>query len=256
MVANVEAHLQCIRSVLQESYRPGDIVHLHHKEQAVVLMEGMHAIETAHWRNVGLHDHIIYPSASLRNEVSRPGIIIPHGIDLTMFHWHGDAQSREDFLFYAGRVTRDKGVHLAAEACRSAGVPLRVAGPCPDPDYAMQVLQHAEYVGELTHSALCEQYNRARATVYLTQYNEPFGLSVLESLACGCPVITTGLGGTGEIVRHGHTGFICNSHDELVKAITKLDQLSAEDCVARAKEYSIEKMTDAVINYYYEACHA
>lgn len=258
MVANVAEHLDVIRTALADSYRPGDIVHLHHAEQAMVLRDLQQplAVETAHWRNVGLRDHIIYPSRSLKAEVGRPGIVIPHGVDLAMFHWNGDEAEREDFIFYAGRVTRDKGVHLAAAACQVAGVTFKVAGPCPDADYAEQVLADAEFLGELTHDELRDMYNRARATMYLTQYNEPFGLSVVESLACGCPVITSGLGGTGEIVQHGRTGFICSSHEELVQAIAILDGIDVSDCVARAGEYSIEKMTDAVIGYYNEISHA
>jgi glycosyltransferase involved in cell wall biosynthesis len=252
MVANIPEHLDIIRAELADRYRPGDIVHLHHAEQAVVLhdLQFPRAVETAHWRNVGLRDHIIYPSRSLQEEVGRHGIVIPHGVDLDMFHWQDNEDAREDFIFYAGRVTRDKGVHLASAACKAAGVTFKVAGPCPDAGYAEQVLADTEYLGELTHDALRNMYNRARATIYLTQYNEPFGLSVVESLACGCPVITTGLGGTGEIIQQGRTGFICSTHEELVQAITTLDSIDTADCLARAGEYSIENMTDAVIDYY------
>ena len=177
-------------------------------------------------------------------------------MDLGLFRRNGNESTRENFIFYAGRITRYKGMHLAAEACRSAGVSFRVAGPCPDPDYAAQALDGVDYLGELTHVELCDIYNHARATMYLTQYNEPFGLSVVESLACGCPVITTGMGGTGEIVEHGRSGFVCNTHEELVQAIADLDRLHTEHCVARAGDYSIDRMTDAVIDYYKEARHA
>lgn len=254
MVANVAEHLDIIRTALADSYRPGDIVHLHHAEQAVVLHDLSQplSVETAHWRNVGLRDHILYPSRSLQDEVRRPGIVIPHGIDLAMFHCNGDETAREDFIFFAGRVSREKGVHLAAAACQAAGVTFKVAGPCSDTDDAERVLAGAEYIGELTHDELRVMYNRARATMYLTQLNEPFGLSVVESLACGCPVITTGLGGTGEIVQHGRTGFICSTHEELVQAIAELDRLRPAHCMARAGDFSIDRMTNAVIAFYNE----
>lgn len=87
----------------------------------------------------------------------------------------------------------------------------------------------------------------------MTQYTEPFGLSVIEAMAAGTPIITTGRGGTGETVIEGKTGFFAQTADDIVSAYTKLNSLSEQDCINRAQHYTIAKMAQA---YYAHIAHS
>ncbi|MBK8186890.1 MAG: glycosyltransferase [Cellvibrio sp.] len=117
-------------------------------------------------------------------------------------------------------------------------------GPLNDKNFSTPILADSavEYLGELTYEELFAVYCRCKALVYMTQYTEPFGLSIIEAMAAGAPSITTGKGGTGETIIQNKTGFFCNDAGDIVEAYRKLSSLRSIDCINRAKDYTLEKM--------------
>ena len=255
LIANSLEHLENVVEGIKQNYRCGDIIHLHHAEQYPYVKKFRNQwlihcnfAETAHWRKVGLDRNIIYPSRALKKELHLIGTIVPHGIDLSVFK--PKHKKNGNYLFYAGRISEDKGVHIAADAAKIAGLQFRVAGPLVDMEYAETFFEDVTYLGELSGVDLVRQYQGALATIYMTQYNEPFGLSVVESLACGTPVLTTGYGGTGETVIHGKCGFFCRDKAEILKALDRLNRVRAEDCIAQGIRYSLQNMASGYMEFY------
>lgn len=256
-LANTEEHLKRVVQGINENWEPGDVIHLHHPEQYPYFCEKLKKkwvkkyrfLETAHWTRVALEKNIAYPSHALQQAIKKPGKSIFHGIDLSLYK---PQTSEGNYLFYAGRVTEDKGVHIGAEAAEEYGIEFRVAGPLVDREYANAFMDKVNYLGELESDALASQYRGALALVYMTQYIEPFGLSVVESMACGTPVITTGNGGTGETVLEGETGFFCQTKEEVLSALDKIGSLKRDECIRRAQLFSIDNMTKGYMQFYKE----
>lgn len=247
---NTPEHLAFVCSRLQRTLRAGDVVLFNHSDHYRYLRKRLgvfnwlkaHFYEVAHWVDVGMKKNIIYPSQHLADQLARPGVVIPHGEKL-LFDEQPTAQ-RENFLFFAGRITKDKGVDIALAACKQLGITLTLAGPQNDKSFSAPILadEQVDYLGELTYQELFEVYRRCKALVYMTQYTEPFGLSVIEAMAAGAPVITTGKGGTGETVVPGVTGFFADTADDIVSAYRKLDGIDPRLCVERARDYTLDIM--------------
>jgi glycosyltransferase involved in cell wall biosynthesis len=249
---NTIEHLEAVKFALEENLSLGDIVVFNHADHYRYLKKKLNFLilikarfyEVAHWIDAGLQKNIIYPSLHLKQDIGKPGFVIPHGEKL-LFNNQPQKQ-REDYLFFAGRITKDKGVDIALEACKKLNIPLVLAGPLNDKTFAETILndRSVKYLGELTYAELFEHYCTCKALVYMTQYTEPFGLSVIEAMAAGAPVITTGLGGTGETIEIGKTGFIAKTADDIVKAYAHLADLNPERSIMRAKNYTLDVMAD------------
>lgn len=248
---NTHEHLALICAHLQRNLQAGDVVLFNHSDHYRYLKKRLgifnwlkaHFFEVAHWIDVGMKKNIIYPSQNLAHQLGRPGVVIPHGEKL-LFNTQPGTHQRDVNLFFAGRITKDKGVDIALEACKKLGIKLVLAGPLNNPELSTPLLtdESVTYLGELTYEELFEIYCRCKALVYMTQYTEPFGLSVIEAMAAGAPVITTGKGGTGETVIAGKTGFFASTADDIVTAYNKLNTLTEQDCIARAHDYTLTIM--------------
>lgn len=249
-VPNTLEHLVAIKAALQKSLSIGDVVVFNHADQYRYLRKRLgifnwlkaNFYEVAHWIDAGMQKNIIYPSLHLKQEIGKPGVVIPHGEKL-LFNKMPN-KPREDYLFFAGRITKDKGVDIALDACKKMSIPLVLAGPLNDKAFAETIINDStvKYLGELTYPELFEYYCKCKAMVYMTQYTEPFGLSVIEAMAAGAPVITTGKGGTGETVLVDKTGLIANTADQIIDAYKKLSTLTSEDCINRAENYTVDVM--------------
>jgi len=158
---------------------------------------------------------------------------IHHGIQTDAFTFRPEAG---EYLLFLGRIHPDKGTHLAIEVARRAGLPLVIAGIVHDHAYFKQMVE--PYLGEpdVSYVGAVEPIERDRllggalALLHLIGFAEPFGLSVVESLATGTPVITFPLGSMPELVRHGTTGFLVKDVDDAVAAVGRVSLLRRLDC--------------------------
>ena len=131
---------------------------------------------------------------------------IHHGIDTDAFTFSAEP---EDFLLFLGRIHPDKGTHRAIDVARRVGVPLVIAGIIQDAEYFDTCVAPmvdgvaVSYVGAVEPAERDRLLGSARALLHLISFEEPFGLSVVESMATGTPVIATPLGSMPELIRDG-----------------------------------------------------
>ena len=170
--------------------------------------------------------------------------IIHHGIDVDEVPFgDGQGDERGPYLLFLGRMCAAKGVLEAIHVANDAGARLVIAAKMNEQleiDFFrthVEPLCHGdvEYIGEVGGERKQELLGRATALLNPIQWPEPFGLVMIESLATGTPVITTRRGAAPEIVEHGRTGTVCDSHDELVDAVRRIDMLDRAECRASAR---------------------
>jgi glycosyltransferase involved in cell wall biosynthesis len=171
---------------------------------------------------------------------------IHHGIHLADFTFRDDPGA---YLLFLGRIHPDKGTHLAVEVARRAGVPLVIAGIIQDEDYFATLVEphlaapDITYVGPVGPDERDALLGGAMALLHLIGFAEPFGLSVVESLATGTPVIARPLGSMPEIIRPGRTGFLVEDVAAAVEAVARASSLSRRHCRDDVEErFTAERM--------------
>lgn len=168
----------------------------------------------------------------------------------------------DGYLAFLGRLTANKGVHLAIEVARRTGMKLKIAGnvskePGGEAYFEQKVRPalggNIEWVGEVDDARKAALLEGAAALLFPIQWDEPFGIVVAEALACGTPVIATRRASTPETVRDGETGFLCDSVDEMVRAVGRLPELRRESCRAFAENvFSADRMVERYEELYRE----
>src|SRR5437764_1808549 len=145
---------------------------------------------------------------------------IHHGVDATACEV---IDEKQEYLAFLGRIAPIKGTHIAIEVAKKAGIPLKIAGeiqPLYQEYFDTQIKPHVdgkfiEFIGEVDLTAKNQLLSEARALLFPIQWNEPFGLVMIEAMACGTPVLAFSGGSVSEIVRDGVSGWICNSYGEM-----------------------------------------
>lgn len=174
--------------------------------------------------------------------------VIHHGIDVDRFPV-GDG--RGGYALFLGRITPEKGVVAAIRVARAAGMPLRIAAKMREPSerhYFTTTVEpllggDVEYVGEVTHDEKVDLLGDAVCLLNPIQWSEPFGLVMIEALACGTPVVATPVGSVREIVEDGVTGYLARHPEGLVRGITQAPGLSRSACRAHVeRSFSAERM--------------
>jgi glycosyltransferase involved in cell wall biosynthesis len=182
---------------------------------------------------------------------------IHHGIDLRKYRFRKD---KEPFLAFLGRVAPPKGTHLAIEIAKKSGVPLKIAGEIQPlyRDYWENVVKPQvdgkliEYVGELGLEEKNELLGKSMAMLFPIQWDEPFGLVMVESMACGTPVLALRGGSVAEVVKEGVSGCIGASVDDLVQCV-KHKTFDPAAVRQYAEEYfSCERMANDYLDLYSE----
>jgi glycosyltransferase involved in cell wall biosynthesis len=147
---------------------------------------------------------------------------IHHGLDLDLYRL---VEHKQPYLAFLGRMAPAKAPHLAIEAARKAGMPIKLAGeiqPLFRDYWETQVKplvdgRFAEYVGEADLSAKQELLGHATALLFPIQWDEPFGLVMIEAMACGTPVLALAGGSVAEIVEDGVSGWVCRDTDDMAR---------------------------------------
>jgi glycosyltransferase involved in cell wall biosynthesis len=184
--------------------------------------------------------------------------VIYNGIDLSHFKFN---DKPKDHFVWIARMNKHKGVENAIEAAERMGAKLLLAGRI-DPtqkEYFESVIkphlnEKIRYVGELTEQELSDFYGPAKATLYPIEWEEPFGLVVAESMACGTPVIAYNRGSMPEIIDDKKTGFVVESNmDQLVEAMKMIGQIDRSLVRKSIEEkFSKEAMVDNYEKAYYK----
>jgi glycosyltransferase involved in cell wall biosynthesis len=178
----------------------------------------------------------------------RVGAVIHHGVDVDMFPV-GDGDG--GYALFLGRMSPDKGVHIAARVARRAGVALRIAAKMREPaerayfeaSVAPLLGDGVDYIGEVGGRAKLELIAGASCLLNPIAWAEPFGMVMIEALACGTPVIVTPWGSAPELIVDGVTGYVAKSEDDLVAALGAVADLDRDRCRKEAVgRFSTERM--------------
>jgi glycosyltransferase involved in cell wall biosynthesis len=165
-----------------------------------------------------------------------------------------------EYLAFLGRFHPEKGTHLAIEIAKRAGVRLKMAAIPHDEQYFReQVAPHidgdrVQFLGAVEREGRNELLSNALALVHMTTRPERFGLTTIEAMACGTPVLAARMGSMPEIVVDGVTGFLCDSVADAVEKVPRLASLDRRACRAHVeREFSIDRMVDRYLEAYAKA---
>jgi glycosyltransferase involved in cell wall biosynthesis len=183
---------------------------------------------------------------------------IHHGIDETQYHF---GEGKRDYFTFLGRIAPMKGAHLAVEVAKRTGIPLKIAGevqPMFRDYFEKQVKPHVdgkliEFVGEADLEMKNELLSNSLGLLFPIQWDEPFGLVMIEAMACGTPVFALPGGSVAEVVQDGVSGYICASVDEMVSRAAHAEALKPS--VVRqymVDNFSIHKMVQSYADLYME----
>ena len=186
--------------------------------------------------------------------------VVHHGLPVATFR--PIVARPENFFAWLGRFVPEKGPHLAIQAAKQAGVPLVLAGTV-DKDlpeairyFEEQIKPHIDgeqikYIGPAGMKQKISLFSRARGMLNPIQWEEPFGMVMIEAMATGCPVISFARGAASEVVADGTSGFLVSSLEEMVQAISRvseLDRASVRDYVVQ--NFSVQAMAREYVELY------
>ncbi len=209
-----------------------------------------------HPHESGLSDfYAMYPDVTYvtisefqRSVETMPRMVsIHHGLDLDRYPI---IERKQPYLSFLGRIAPSKGPHLAIEAAQKAGIPLKLAGeiqPIYREYWETQVRplvdgRFIEFIGEADHETKVTLLGNSLAMLFPIQWNEPFGLVMIEAMACGTPVLALPGGSVPEVVRDGVSGWLCRDIDDMAARARSL-QIGAASCRRYVQEhFSIDAM--------------
>lgn len=184
--------------------------------------------------------------------------VVYNGINATAYPFN--AGPRDDYLIYLSRISPEKGAHLAAEAARRLGRRLIIAGNIhTETDrayYEARVQPFVDgdmirYVGEADHAMKRELLSHARCLLAPIEWPEPFGLFMVEAMACGTPVIAFRRGAAPEVVAHGVSGLLVDNVDEMTEAVRHIGEIDRQRCREHVRErFSVRRMTNGYLAAY------
>lgn len=248
-----------------------DILHFHHPEVALpfaALYPDIPVVYTQHdplypWYcdvySMYRTENQFFVTISDNQRRPRPNLpyagTVYNGINLDNYEFSDTSNSH---LLFVGRIVPDKGVREAVQVAVNSGSKLHIIGPVY-PDHQAYFDEHVKpflgskikYLGYVEGKKLAAHYKKAKALLFPIQWEEPFGLTMIEAMACGTPVLAFRRGSVPEVVKHKKTGYVVDTVDEMVAAVKKLDKIDRADCRARVEKYfTTEKMIDGYEKVY------
>lgn len=242
-----------------------DLLHFHHPESALSTASRNRKVPTVYT----LHDPIFpwykelfdlyrtpnqhYISISNNQRRDAPDLqyldTVYNGTNIDLFTF---SDKHENYLLYTGRIGVEKGVKEAIQVARASNHRLLIIGPINHgsqgyfdqyikPELDDQIL----YLGRIDQDGLPKYYQKAKAVLTPVQWEEPFGLTTIEALACGAPVLSLHRGAAPEIIVNGKNGFVVPSVSEMVEAVAKVDTINRIDCRRHVEQhFSTTQMVD------------
>ncbi|MEV0587175.1 glycosyltransferase family 4 protein [Nonomuraea sp. NPDC050310] len=211
-----------------------------------------------YYRQMGASVHLAAISDAQRAkmpDLNWAGVIY-NGIDVPSFPLRED---KEDWVLWLGRFSPEKGARQAVEAARASGRRIVLAGKLSEEfereyfDSQVKPLlgPDAEYIGEADAEAKRDLLSRARCLVFPIQWDEPFGLVMVEAMACGTPVVTLRRGAAPEVVQDGVTGFVLDSVAGFPEAVEAAGRLDPAGCRAHVeRKFSVPVMAEGYERLY------
>ena len=179
---------------------------------------------------------------------------IHHGIDIRQFDFQG---APGDTLLFFGRIHHDKGAREAIEIAEACNKKLILAGIIQDQAYYDQYVapkidnDKVTYIGSVGPTERSELLGKACALLHPIRFDEPFGLSVIEAMACGTPVIAFDRGSMPELIQNGKNGFLVGTVDEAVSAVARIKEIDRAECRRRIeRHFTVERMINDYIQTY------
>jgi glycosyltransferase involved in cell wall biosynthesis len=200
--------------------------------------------------------HYVAISESDRHPDLNYSATIHHGIPVEQYPYR---ETPERYLLFFGRIHHDKGVYESIRLAKQAGLPLIIAGIIQDQIYFDQYVkpyldeEQVRYIGPIGPEEKGAMLGGALALLHLINFDEPFGLSVAESMACGTPVIAFNRGSMPELIRDGETGFLVDDLDQARAAITRLKTIDRKNCRRHVEaNFTDDLMVDRYLEVYKE----
>ncbi len=205
----------------------------------------------------GWYNTISYAMKALLPPKERFAGVVYNAIDVDSYPFNDG--KRDDYLLFLSRMSSEKGPHLAIEVARHLKMPLILAGnvhPVDTQYFRTSVLPHVDgvfirHVGEADYHLKRELLSRASCLLAPITWPEPFGLFMVEAMACGTPVLALNRGSAPEVVRHGVTGLVVETIDEMVEAFPMVRQIDPKACRAHVKRsFDVPRMAEDYLSTY------
>ena len=212
-------------------------------------------------RALQVYDNLNYVSISNAQRLPAQNInwvgTVYHGYPPENFPFN---ESPSDYFLYLGRFSPEKAPDQAIRLAKACNIPLKIAAKI-DPaekDYFSERIKPMlddpliEYVGEVAEAEKITLLKNAKALLNTIDWPEPFGLVMIESFACGTPVIVGNCGSSHEIVKHGKTGYVCKTADDFKQAVRRIGTIKRSDCRKDFEgRFSCKRMVDGYERIYY-----
>ncbi len=164
----------------------------------------------------------------------------------------------DGYLLYVGRISHEKGIHHAIETAQALHLPFIIAAKLDDTDrpyFEKYIKPHLNdqirWIGEVDETQRNELMSKAKCFLHPVTWPEPFGLTLIESMACGCPVVAFNQGSIPEVIQHGKTGFVTENVEEMINAVQQIGTIDRQYCRTYSlKNFSAKRMADGYEKIY------
>ena len=193
--------------------------------------------------------HVITISNAQRKEFPNLNYLatVYNGVEVDKFIFN---QTPQDYLLMMGTIGRHKNQGEAIAVAKELGIRLILAGKVRDQDYFEELKkdidgEQIKYLSEVSFEEKLRLYQNAKAFIFPILWEEPFGLVMIEAMACGTPVVAFNRGAVSEVLRDGLTGYVVDNHSQMVEAVKKIGSIDRVACRKHVEEnFTVEKMVN------------